>query len=193
MRAFMADKIKIEAGKQIEFFASGHLHRGRVSNDPIGLRIYPPLMAAHGGDLYPAFQHNMRDCGVADIVKPLRMLSVEAAKQFADESLDFLFIDASHDYESVRADLHAWLPKIKAGGTVAGHDTDFPGVLDAVRDVFGNHFSIVGKRCWLTRKDKSQATKIPTVLLFHRLMDRVALSGLNAGQASQPDRGAGKG
>lgn len=52
----------------------------------------------------------------------IRKFSVEAAKDFEDESLDFVYIDANHDYEHVKEDLHAWTPKVKEGGVVAGHD-----------------------------------------------------------------------
>jgi hypothetical protein len=66
---------------------------------------------------------------------PYRLLaepSVTAAARFADASLDFVFLDASHDYESVRDDLAAWLRKVKPTGVVAGHDFDLPGVRRAV-------------------------------------------------------------
>ena len=33
-----------------------------------------------------------------------------------------MYIDARHDYESVKEDLEHWLPKVKLGGIVAGHD-----------------------------------------------------------------------
>jgi predicted O-methyltransferase YrrM len=48
--------------------------------------------------------------------------SPEAAGLFADASLDFVYIDANHAYEAVRADLAAWWPKVRAGGIFAGHD-----------------------------------------------------------------------
>ena len=51
-----------------------------------------------------------------------RMTSLEAAEAIADHSLDFAFIDARHDYESVKEDLQAWFDKIKPGGILAGHD-----------------------------------------------------------------------
>lgn len=76
----------------------------------------------HGGDAYEAFIENMEKCGVAEFVIPLRMTSVEAAAGFADRSLDFVFIDAAHDYDSVSSDLWAWVPKVKVGGIIAGHD-----------------------------------------------------------------------
>jgi hypothetical protein len=51
-----------------------------------------------------------------------RMTGEAAATQVAAGELDFVFIDARHDYESVRADLEQWVPKVRAGGIVAGHD-----------------------------------------------------------------------
>lgn len=51
-----------------------------------------------------------------------RMTSVEAAKKVADGSLDFVYIDARHDYDSVKEDLNAWFRKVKPGGIFAGHD-----------------------------------------------------------------------
>jgi hypothetical protein len=48
--------------------------------------------------------------------------SPSAAAHFADESLDFAFLDGNHLYESIQADIIAWWPKIKRGGLLTGHD-----------------------------------------------------------------------
>ena len=48
--------------------------------------------------------------------------SVEAAKEFDDGSVWFVFIDGSHEYAAVRADAEAWLPHVRPGGLVAFHD-----------------------------------------------------------------------
>lgn len=45
-----------------------------------------------------------------------------ASKNFHDGSVDFVFIDGDHTYESVSKDINLWFPKIKAGGILAGHD-----------------------------------------------------------------------
>jgi hypothetical protein len=48
--------------------------------------------------------------------------SVEAAAKVKDHSLDFVFIDGDHRYEGVARDIAAWLPKVKPGGWLMGHD-----------------------------------------------------------------------
>lgn len=52
----------------------------------------------------------------------IKASSTEGAKQFKDESLDFVYIDANHKYEYVVADLAAWYPKVRRGGIISGHD-----------------------------------------------------------------------
>lgn len=57
-----------------------------------------------------------------DRVKILRMRSEKAAKKVPDLSLDFVFIDANHRYESVILDINSWMPKLRSGGLLSGHD-----------------------------------------------------------------------
>lgn len=65
--------------------------------------------------------------------------SSEAAVHFADQSVDFVFIDANHTYDFVKADVNAWLPKIKPGGIIAGHDYNAPHEVErAVNEIFGS-------------------------------------------------------
>jgi hypothetical protein len=52
----------------------------------------------------------------------LRMKSVDAARQFEDKELDCAYIDGSHDFPSIEADLKAWSHKVKIGGYLAGDD-----------------------------------------------------------------------
>lgn len=49
-------------------------------------------------------------------------ISVKAAPFCGDGALDFVFVDADHFYESVRADLYAWWPKVRHSGIMSGHD-----------------------------------------------------------------------
>lgn len=55
-------------------------------------------------------------------VEYFRLPSVEAAKQFPDGSLDFVYIDADHAFDFVMQDLIVWSKKIKPGGIISGHD-----------------------------------------------------------------------
>lgn len=52
----------------------------------------------------------------------VRKFSREAAGDFMDESLDFVYIDANHDYNHVYEDLTIWSKKVKHGGIISGHD-----------------------------------------------------------------------
>jgi hypothetical protein len=84
--------------------------------------------------------------------------SVDMAEQVGDNTLDFVFIDADHQYHSVIADLKAWVPKVKDNiGVVCGHDyahPRFPGVTKAVIDAFGeNHEDVGFDGIWRAKKE----------------------------------------
>ncbi len=96
---------------------------------------------------------NFLDAGFTiggDTVKLIISDSVRAAKRFSDASLGFVFLDASHDYASVRSDLRAWLPKVRPGGTLAGHDYLAPGVARAVAELLPGY--VRRESCWLFQK-----------------------------------------
>jgi hypothetical protein len=69
-------------------------------------------------------------------VKIIRKNSIQASKKFKDRSLDFVFIDAGHSFESVKNDIMAWLPKIKSSGFIGGHDYNRSGVKQAIEFMF---------------------------------------------------------
>ena len=86
--------------------------------------------------LFNEFLYNM--AGFENL-KIIRKPSLEAAMLFAREKrqFDFIFIDGLHDYENVRADISTWFHLLDMdGGTICGHDYQFPAVKKAVREIF---------------------------------------------------------
>lgn len=51
-----------------------------------------------------------------------RYTSLRAAAEVPDGLLDGVYIDANHTLPHVIADLAAWVPKVRPGGIIAGHD-----------------------------------------------------------------------
>ena len=98
-------------------------------------------------DLYDKFISNM-----SLLARPYQahtMTTNEAAGLFKDESLDAVFIDADHSYEAVKTDIQNWMPKVRKGGILAGHDYNsaWPGVIRAVNEIFPEAQKI--DYCWL--------------------------------------------
>lgn len=58
---------------------------------------------------------------IRNILK-IKKSSFDACKLFADNSLEFVYLDASHKFEHVVEDSTVWLPKIKNGFYIGGHD-----------------------------------------------------------------------
>lgn len=81
-------------------------------------------------------------------IKVLEGLSWEMASLVSDNSLDFVFIDASHDYESVSKDLKAWMPKVRPNGMVSGHDLHFAGVKQALTELLPDYNETGIDNCW---------------------------------------------
>lgn len=85
-------------------------------------------------------------------VRRIRNLSTNASFLFDKHSIDFIYIDADHEYESVYQDILHWLPKVRPGGFIGGHDynIDYPGVKRAVLDFFDN-FKLYPDASWMVR------------------------------------------
>jgi len=82
----------------------------------------------------------------------IRKFSAAAVKLFNPSDFDFVFIDAAHDYESVRDDIRRWLPMVKTGGWLCGHDyPNFPGVVRAVDEAFGKRVEFDCDFTWFIR------------------------------------------
>lgn len=147
--AFMAVEI-INSGKRIQFDCVDTW----LGSDEPKHRADPDV---RDGTLFDAFLLNTDP--VREVVNPIRLPSVEAAKHYQPESLNFVFIDAAHDYRNVKADIAAWFPKVKAGGVLAGDDYGGKGVTKAVHEAWRSGVGVSrgsgsGMQWWV-RKDSS--------------------------------------
>ena len=62
-----------------------------------------------------------QDYGIIHRIKYVKADSIEASKLVPDD-LNLVYIDAGHGAEEVEADIRAWMPKIRKGGIICGHD-----------------------------------------------------------------------
>jgi SAM-dependent methyltransferase len=111
--AFMGVEIA-NSGKCIDFYAVDHW-RGSLEE-----RAHEEDEDVRRGRLYETFQTNIRP--IENYIRPLRLDSAEAAANFEDRSVDFVYMDAGHTTAAVARDIAAWWPKLKAEGTLAGDD-----------------------------------------------------------------------
>jgi hypothetical protein len=148
--AFMAVEIA-NSGKQIKFDVvdSFDTETMAVGMGALGLEVDPDL------SFKSRFLKNIDP--VKHLINVLDMPSLEAAKRYRNRSLDFVYIDGDHAYEAVKADILAWSRKIREGGVLAGHDysSDWPGVVQAVSEVFGKQVKVLGDT-WHTRKNRKR-------------------------------------
>lgn len=102
----------------------------------------------HDVDYYNITLNNLKP--IIDKVKIIKNDSLNECKNHTDEYFDVVYIDASHDYESVKEDIIAWLPKVKKGGIICGDDytPGWPGVMRAVNEVFNNQVNKIGHQQW---------------------------------------------
>lgn len=124
--AFLAVEA-INSGKPIKICAVDHW----LGSDEPAHHADPDVK---NGTLFERFVANMMP--VRRHVEVMRMASVDAASVFAGRLADLVMLDGDHSYDGVRADLSAWLPRMRPGGVVAGDDWNWSGVNQAVIERF---------------------------------------------------------
>lgn len=140
---YFNEAIKI-VGKTCETWAIGTFEGSPDSS------VHPKIVQQRGGSVSGAFRQNMNKANID--CNTLAMKSVDACFLFDDNYFDCIFIDAAHDYKSVRDDIRCWLPKVKSGGILAGHDLHSgPGVRRAVTQKFGKQIKVLGN-VWIYHK-----------------------------------------
>ena len=127
-----------------------------IKEDSYKCRMWEPLKSDKELDkIYDSIQKRFSKYG--DKFTFLRNTSEEAVKNFDDGSLDFVFIDAIHLYRFVKQDIGLWLPKVKKGCILAGHDysDEWPEVKKAVNEFFNKEeLHIEDDNVWWIVKQK---------------------------------------
>jgi predicted O-methyltransferase YrrM len=145
-------EVGVAYGKSINYLASASKEAGK-SPKIYAVDSFKGTTGERPGtyskNMFELFVQNVHLCLNNDIIETIVGDSTDSASKFKDGSCDLIFIDAAHDYASVKKDLLAWMPKLKKGGIFAGHDIDARGVHRAVEEVLGvGGFEIVG-RSWV--------------------------------------------
>lgn len=184
----LIDKLELQVGAEIGVdkggFSAHLLGKSQLKTlycidtwqDDFGSDHKPGYYDAKGDNRYNEAIANLKEFG--DRAIPMRGIGVDMANQFAHEhpgeQIDFCYIDGDHTYEGVYADIRAWLPKLRIGGIIAGHDykdgpksgiTGFNGVqlpfgvktvVDGVCTRYGYQLRAVGGRIlsWFFVKNK---------------------------------------
>lgn len=79
----------------------------------------------HDGSYKATFEHYMENTGsLPAITKIIHGSDRDQTNvdQYADDSVSFLYLDTSHDYEGTSLELSLWWPKVRAGGMFCGDD-----------------------------------------------------------------------
>ena len=125
--SFMAVEIA-NSGKKIQFWCVDTWKGSPELMDD------PDVVA---GRLHEVFLKNIEP--VKEYVIDFKEESVKAASIVEGPQCDFVYIDADHSYESVKADIEAWLPKVRVGGVLAGDDRTAGGVAQALAELLPEH------------------------------------------------------
>jgi hypothetical protein len=161
---FMADAIRA-SGKQIRFDAVDPFKWNMCETRNATVQALAPsrnpstdtelwnLLVAQGTSLGAAC-YCVTAVGLHAFMNLIPSSGQERASCYADCSLDFAFIDAEHTYADTSELLRLYLPKVKLGGVLAGHDYNplYPGVVQAVHDVLGQNRVETRKNCFVHQK-----------------------------------------
>jgi predicted O-methyltransferase YrrM len=127
--------------RDINFFAVDSFQGATNSTDANEIKAYEGI-----SEIEESYTYNVAPIG--NKIKTIVSLTDEAAQYFEDGSVDVIFVDGGHSYEVVKADILAWLPKMKTGGIMAGHDFNaWQGVNKAVQEIFGTPHKLEND-CW---------------------------------------------
>jgi hypothetical protein len=133
----------LKSNKKINFYTVDTFEGVTEGSDVNEIKAY----LKEDKDIITQFKHNTDP--IKSKFKYIISDSSEASNLFQDSSVDVIFIDAGHSYESVKKDIEFWFNKMKDVSIMSGHDysNSWPGVIKAVDEFFGKPDK-VENNCW---------------------------------------------
>lgn len=139
----------INRDRNIQFYTVDTFEGDSGSTDKKEIEAYKQVNVSN---MYQEFSQNLNH--LDGYFTPISTYSHAAAIYFDDNSVDVCFLDAGHSFEAVVKDINAWLPKVKNGAIMAGHDyNSWEGVKKAVNELLGIPDKVEND-CWFIKIKK---------------------------------------
>ena len=150
-----ADKVMVEIGT---FTGESTIIFGEHFKQVIGIDpmlpdydVKDPTSKFNFNEVLEMFKDRTKDHTNISLIQKT---SDDASKELNSETYDFVYIDGIHTYEQVKKDIINYLPKIKKGGVIGGHDytnliPHLVGVYEAVNEMFGKPDKVFKDNSWI--------------------------------------------
>jgi cephalosporin hydroxylase len=133
-----------KSGKNIKLYGIDNFHFANISTQAIqNVNLKFGDYDTRQDSFYDQLIKNIKDSDLQSYIEIIDSDSIEAAAKFEDESIDLLFLDGSHSYPYTGEELKVWLPKVKIGGIVSGHDWPAGGIQQAVKENISKPVQVV--------------------------------------------------
>ena len=136
------------AGDSTEIFCDYFKHV--VAIDPWESNIGDITDQVDMDEVYEEFVERLSGKGNITVLKHF---AEDVVHNFGDGMIDIVYIDGKHEYKDAKKDITLWLPKVKKGGFISGHDyrKKFPGVIKAVKELIGKPDKVFADYSWVRR------------------------------------------
>jgi cephalosporin hydroxylase len=123
------------SGQNIKLYGIDNFHFVNISTQAINeVQLQFGEYDTRQDSFYDQLMKNITSVDLQSYIEIIDSDSIEAAAKFENESIDLLFLDGSHSYPYTGKELKAWLPKVKIGGIVSGHDWPDSNIKKAVEE-----------------------------------------------------------
>jgi hypothetical protein len=148
---------KIRESKKNIHFTTVDTWKGTDDED-----IHQTIVGSFSGDIFYEFIDNTIYSNNYGQIETIKDTSRNAANNFANNSIDYIMLDAGHSYDALKDDLKVWYNKVKPGGIVSGDDYGvFYGVTQAADEFFYGQFE-KGFRSFIRKKPRIQIRHLLT-------------------------------